>query len=334
MGHCQGDRLCRRQPPEVYIYKPEENVTWSVGQRISFKGIAFADGDSEPLSQSGLYWKTRLAHCPFGACHLHPLQIFPGSWEGELTAPEHDYPSYLEIALTATDPRGLSATTTLKLNARPVELQVRSEPPGVRLTAGAETAAAPFALTVIEGAHVSLSAPPTAESGGVTGTFAGWSDGGARSHTVQANASTGIRRPLFVPEHLGRTPDDAARDATATAHRPAQAPTEGDGLTDGPLRLLRQGRQRWLSLQARQSAVPALSLAAHLPAPEARQACFPYLRHLSRRELGLADLSLESAAPATAARQAPALALKAGPAGPAGSPQRLCAAANRIATRL
>lgn len=194
------------KPPTVDIYEPEEGLTWGVGQRISFKGIAFADRDSEPLSQSGLYWKTRLAHCPFSSCHLHPLQIFPGTWEGELTAPEHDYPSYLEIALTATDPRGLSATTTLKLNARPVELRIRSEPPGVRLTAGAETAAAPFALTVIEGAHISLSAPPTAEIGGVTGTFAGWSDGGARSHTVQANASTEYVARYSFPSTSGEAP--------------------------------------------------------------------------------------------------------------------------------
>jgi hypothetical protein len=115
--------------------------------------------------------------------------VFPATESGSLIAPEHDYPSGIQLTLTATDTRGLSASESLELEPRPVSLRLASDPPGVTLTAGLLTQLAPFGMTAIEGSNITLVAPQTAMLGGVPYAWRGWSDGGARVHAVAADAS-------------------------------------------------------------------------------------------------------------------------------------------------
>ncbi len=175
-------------PPEPQIEAPTAALSWGVGQQIDFSGSA-ADPEEIALPPSDLYWKTRLLHCP-AACHAHPLRVFPGVAAGSFLAPDHDYPSHIEIILTATDERGLTATESVTIDPRPFELEIASEPAGIQLSAGEETAVAPFPLTAIEGGSISLSAPATAEVGGVTYYWTEWSDEGARAHTIQAETAS------------------------------------------------------------------------------------------------------------------------------------------------
>ena len=179
-------------PPRIVIEEPLEALTWGVGQSIDFYGKAWAEGgDGTQLEAKRLYWRTSLAHCPGGptACHEHPLRMFPGSETGTLVAPDHDYPSRIDFSLTATDARGLSATRTVQLQPRSVGLSIRSDPPGIALTAGTLTGATPFLLTAIEGANITLAAPASAQLGGETYAFQGWSDGGSRVHSLVADAA-------------------------------------------------------------------------------------------------------------------------------------------------
>ena len=48
-----------------------------------------------------------MQHCPSN-CHSHPVQSFAGVAGGSFVAPDHEYPSYLELRLTATDSGGLT----------------------------------------------------------------------------------------------------------------------------------------------------------------------------------------------------------------------------------
>lgn len=176
-------------PPQPVIAAPAETLTWGVGQRIAFAGSASDVDQGGALPASDLYWKTRLYHCP-AACHAHPLQVFPATDEGSLLAPDHDYPSHIEISLTATDARGLTATKSVSIDPRPSQLEIVSEPEGIQLGAGEVTGTAPFPLTAIEGANILLSAPESAEIGGVAYYWKEWSDGGARVHPVKAGVST------------------------------------------------------------------------------------------------------------------------------------------------
>ncbi len=178
------------EPPVPTIETPAPGTEWGVGSTIAFSGSAL-DAEDEPIYERALHWGTRILHCPSdaGSCHSHPLQVFPGVFGGELTAPDHEYPSYIEITLTATDKRGLSASKTIKLAAKGVTLKLVSQPPGIPLTAGIVSAAAPFDVPVIQNSQLTLAAPETAVLSGQTYVWQGWSDGGERTHNVLASGS-------------------------------------------------------------------------------------------------------------------------------------------------
>jgi glucose/arabinose dehydrogenase len=176
-------------PPQPKIEEPSDGLRWHVGQAIPFAGSA-TEGEGEPLARARLYWRSRLYHCPGGpeSCHAHPLQVFPARESGTLIAPDHDLPSHIELSLTATDARGLSATTSVNLYPNVSFLGMRSDPPGIVLSAGLQTEATPFGVEAIEGSGVTLTAPATAEVAGKSYVWKSWSDGGARVHTVDAKA--------------------------------------------------------------------------------------------------------------------------------------------------
>jgi glucose/arabinose dehydrogenase len=206
-------------PPEPEIVDPTESSpdsTWGVGQAIEFEGGA-EDAEDGSLAAGRLDWSSRLYHCPGGpsSCHAHPLLAFPSVDSGTLVAPDHDYPSYIELSLTATDLRGLSATRSIKLDPRTVKLEIGSEPPGVTLTAGLRTQSAPFSFLAIEGSSITLSGPQTTQLSGTIYAWRGWSDGGARVHTVVADSSaeyTASYAPFVTP--TGGKPASPAGKAT------------------------------------------------------------------------------------------------------------------------
>lgn len=179
-------------PPTAAIELPLESQQWAVGDSIYFAADG-RDFEGNHLPTDNFYWSIRVAHCPNPSepedCHRHPLQTFPQGEEGEFVAPDHDYPSYLEINLRVTDERGLTTSVTRKIKPRTVQLQIKSQPEGLPLTAGLVTGATPFPLTAIESSQPVLQAPATAQLGGVTYAWKGWSDGGARVHSVTASAS-------------------------------------------------------------------------------------------------------------------------------------------------
>ncbi len=169
------------------IETPLQSLRWEVGSEIEFSGLA-AD-DEEPggeLSEAGLYWNMHLYHCP-AACHAHSLQVFPGVVGGSFGAPNHDYPAHIEVSLTATDPRGLSATEAVTIYPDTVQLTIASEPTGLDLSAGSLSGDAPLGLTAIKGASMVLSAPSTAFFGGGEHAWQRWSDGGPRVHSIIAD---------------------------------------------------------------------------------------------------------------------------------------------------
>jgi glucose/arabinose dehydrogenase len=215
-------------PPQVKISKPLESLTWEVGQPIQFEGSAKENGGAQ-ISTADLYWRSSVLHCPggIGACHAHPLAVFPAVDGGELTGPDHDYPSKIKLSLTATDSRGLSATKTIELEPQAAVLQIASDPAGIELTAGTLTGPAPYPLTVIKGANVTLAAPQTAQLAGKTYSFEGWSDGGARVHSLAASGSA-----TYTASYVGPSDQPGARSGRAAG---GSQPPLG-GVPSGPPR--------------------------------------------------------------------------------------------------
>jgi hypothetical protein len=158
-----------------------------VGDTISFAGGATdAQDRTEPASR--LTWTLVLHHC-FSAtsCHDHTLTTFTGVSSGSFVAPDHGYPVYLELQLTATDAGGLSATTSVRLDPLTVDLTFRTNPGGLKvtITSADATLATPFTHTYVVNSSIQLIAPTTVTKGGQY-TFQSWSDGGAANHVITA----------------------------------------------------------------------------------------------------------------------------------------------------
>ncbi|WP_117211236.1 PQQ-dependent sugar dehydrogenase [Allorhizocola rhizosphaerae] len=175
--------------PTAFIDTPVAGTMWRVGETVSFTGRA-TDPQQGTLPASALSWQLRMQHCASaGNCHTHVVQNWAGVASGSFVAPDHEYPSYLELALTATDAQGLSHTVVRRLDPRTVRLTFASDPAGVQLTVGSFTGAAPFVREVIQGSTNTVSAPATYTSGLQKYQFDRWSDGGARAHVIVAPAT-------------------------------------------------------------------------------------------------------------------------------------------------
>jgi PKD repeat protein len=176
-------------PPTATITSPAPGTTWKVGDVIQFAGGA-TDAQDGPLPASALSWSLILHHCPSN-CHEHPLQTFDGVAGGSFTAPDHEYPSHLELRLTATDSSGLTDTESVQLDPKTVSLTLSSSPSGFGLVLnGGAQLPAPFSRTVIQGSTNTISAPSPQTKAKKSWRFHSWSDGGAATHVVTPNAST------------------------------------------------------------------------------------------------------------------------------------------------
>jgi hypothetical protein len=192
-------------PPVPTISTPSATLRWSVADTISFSGSA-QDGEQGALPASALTWKLVIHHCAnANSCHVHDIQDFAGVASGSVAAPDHEYPSYLELRLTATDGGGLTASTSVRLDPRTVDVTAQSVPAGLSLAAGSQTGPAPFTSTVIANSTLGLSAPQSQTVAGHRYAFVSWSDGGAATHDVHPTTTrtytatyrdTGITAPL------------------------------------------------------------------------------------------------------------------------------------------
>jgi hypothetical protein len=159
---------------------------WKVGDLISFTGHA-TDPEQGALPASALSWTLLIQHCPSN-CHTHTIQSWNAVANGSFNTPDHEYPSYLELKLTATDSGGASATTTLRLDPQTVQLSFQSSPTGLQLAINGVSSATPFTRTVIVGSSNSASATTPQMLSGTTYEYSSWSDGGAQTHNLTAPA--------------------------------------------------------------------------------------------------------------------------------------------------
>ena len=173
--------------PEATILTPVPPTSWEVDDTIPFSGSA-TDEQQGALPATALSWDLVLQHCPSN-CHEHPIQSWTGVSGGSFATPDHEYPSYLQLELTATDAHGGVDTTTIDLQPATVDLSFQTVPTGLELTVGSTTDQAPFTRTVIKGSMNSVSAPTPQNLGATDYAFASWSDDGAAAHDIVANAA-------------------------------------------------------------------------------------------------------------------------------------------------
>jgi glucose/arabinose dehydrogenase len=188
-------------PPVAKIERPLSTRTWKVGDKIPFSGSA-SDEQDIALAPAQLSWSLIMHHCYTSSnCHTHGVQDYSGVAGGTFVAPDHEYPSYLELRLTATDSGGLTSTSSVRLDPKTVRLRFASRPTGARLVVGSAGTQAPFARTVIVGSSNSVSAPSRYVKEGQAYRFHNWSDGGARIHNIVAPATDTTYRATYRATH-------------------------------------------------------------------------------------------------------------------------------------
>jgi glucose/arabinose dehydrogenase/PKD repeat protein len=173
--------------PTATITTPAAGTTWKVGDVIPFSGSA-TDPQQGALPASALTWTLIQHHCPSN-CHEHTVQSFAGVASGFFTAPDHEYPSYLELRLTATDSGGLTGATSVRLDPQTVTLTFQTTPGGLDLALDGTTSKATYSRTVIVGSAHTISAPSPQTKGKKSYNFSSWSDGGAQAHGIVAPAA-------------------------------------------------------------------------------------------------------------------------------------------------
>lgn len=176
--------------PTALISMPSPSVAWNVGQPITFAGSGL-DAEEGTLPDSALRWQIVMLHCPGFDCHVHAVEELVGVAGGVFVAPDHEYPSFLELVLTVIDAGGLSHTTSMQLQPRTATLRFDSVPSGLALAVGATAGITPFARNVIVGSQTSVAALSPQMAAGTEYTFASWSDGAPEAHNVLARAGGG-----------------------------------------------------------------------------------------------------------------------------------------------
>jgi glucose/arabinose dehydrogenase/PKD repeat protein len=177
--------------PIAVIDSPASSLSWKVGDTINFSGHA-TDAQDGTLPASALRWSFILHHCFTPTdCHTHLIQSLNGVSSGSFTAPDHEYPCWLEVQLVATDSGGLTSTTSVRLDPKTVVLTFKTNPGGLVLSdlvVNEAPRTTPFSVTVVVGSANSVSAPSPQQFNKSTYNFTSWSDGGPQSHTITAPA--------------------------------------------------------------------------------------------------------------------------------------------------
>ena len=183
--------------PKVTIASPGTSLRWSVGETVSFAGSA-TDNQGQSIPPSKLEWTLVLKHGACPDCHDHFLQTYVGVTSGTFRTPDHDYPSELELALTATDASGLRNSTSVRVLPKTTTLNFQSSPTGLKLTFNGVNSVSPFSRTVIVGSNNSLSAPSPQTLRGKQ-LFRTWSDGVTTANrTIVAPANTATYTATFA----------------------------------------------------------------------------------------------------------------------------------------
>lgn len=186
-------------PPVVTIASPVSTLTYKVGDKVSFSGSA-TDPDTGAVPAQNLAWAVQLYHCgvvDVTDCHIHALQNITGVATGTLTIPDHEYPSYIKLTLTATSD-GQSTTLTRQINPKTAVLSMKSSPSTLNLIVNGVSKKTPFTQTVIVNSQVTISAPTPQTLNGLSYKFSRWSDSGAAAHTFAAPQTATTYTAFFI----------------------------------------------------------------------------------------------------------------------------------------
>ncbi|MDW3176515.1 MAG: PQQ-dependent sugar dehydrogenase [Acidimicrobiia bacterium] len=152
---------------------------YRAGDPIGFSGSA-TDAEDGVIPAADLRWEIRLNHDD----HDHALANGVVGDTGSFTVPpaiETDTNVWVTLYLTAVDSEGTSTTVTQRVDPRIVTVTLDTDPAGLDVTLEGGAQQAPFSFDSVSGVDREIGAPAQQTAGGITYTFASWSDGLARN---------------------------------------------------------------------------------------------------------------------------------------------------------
>ena len=189
------DSAATGQAPTASITSPVAGASFKAGDSIGFSG-AGTDLEDGALPATRLAWWVDLHH----DTHTHPLQLETAGASGSVLIPVRGESSdniFYRFHLRATDSAGLTNEVARDIQPMKAQITLATEPAGLALTLDGQPVTAPNTLTGVVGIERDLGAAAQ-NFNGRRYVFAGWSDGGAATHTVATPAANTTYTATFT----------------------------------------------------------------------------------------------------------------------------------------
>lgn len=173
--------------PVPVIAAPVVNQTYQAGQVLQLAGSA-TDREDGTLPPSALTWWIDFHH----DVHTHPAMPATNGARASYEIPrtvETASNVWYRVYLRATDSRGRQVTVHRDVQPQRSTFTLATTPPGLTVLLGGQPVDTPLTVTGVVGVARNIEAPAAQSADGVAYEFAGWSDGGARQHTIYTDAT-------------------------------------------------------------------------------------------------------------------------------------------------
>ncbi len=181
--------------PTATISSPTDGMLFQAGDVISYSGDG-NDPDDGRLPDSAFTWNIDFLHDG----HVHPGTPVTGVRSGSFTIPTsgHDFSgnTRYRITLTVRDSTGLTATKSVIVQPKKVNLSFDTVPSGRTIYLDGIAKTTPFVYDTLVGFNHTIEARNQI-AGNTSYTFASWSDGGGQQHTITVpSTSAELHRDL------------------------------------------------------------------------------------------------------------------------------------------
>lgn len=169
------------EKPSLRITSPADGYKYNAGDTISYYGVGW-DAEDGNLPASAYSWQVLFHHGE----HVHPFISYVTGQSGSFVIPSSGEPSadtWYQIFGTVTDSQGLTKTVSNSIYPNKVTVNFQTDPVGLQFTLdGQPTTDTSFEAIVGYKRTVDVVSPQL--KGSESFQFEGWSDGGAKTHTI------------------------------------------------------------------------------------------------------------------------------------------------------
>lgn len=185
-------------PPVPVITLPTEGIKYAAGTTLTFAGTA-SDPEDGPLPPEAFSWEINFHH----GTHTHPaLPPTAGITGGTYGLSQNHDPAsdvWYRIYLTVTDSQGQKTSVYRDVYPKLANITMTTNPSGLKLVLDGTEVQTPNTFTGVAGIQRSVEAPSPQVVNGITYTFLGWSDGGARIHEITTPEANTTLNALYLP---------------------------------------------------------------------------------------------------------------------------------------